>query len=291
MLSNATVIGTGLVGTSVALGLRQAGVPVRLEDRSGGALRQATRMGAGVPLSDGDEPADLVLLAVPPASVAQVLLRAQRRGLGRFYTDVASAKAAVIAAAAGQGCDFTTFVPGHPMAGAEHRGPSRARGDLFAGRSWALCPAPGTDPDAVATVRQAVRLLGAVPCELDAHAHDRAAALVSHAPHVVSSVLAARLKEADPLALRLAGRGLRDVTRVAAGDVPLWTDILVHNALPLAEVVEGLAADLQLVAEELRVTAADGLGGRPPALASLLHAGNAGRARLMGQDAEQAVSE
>jgi prephenate dehydrogenase len=278
-LTRVTVIGAGLIGTSVALALRERGVEVRLVDRNADAVRDAVRLGAGVPLDSRSESADLVVIAVPPAWVADVLFEAQRRELGRIYTDVASVKAPVIAAAAARGCDLDVFVPSHPMAGGERHGATNARGDLFAGRAWALCPVPTTPSDALDLMRHAAGLTGAVTYEIDAEEHDRAAALVSHVPHVVSSLLAAHLADADPAALRLAGRGLRDVTRIAAGDAWLWTDILTHNAEPVAELLDSMAADLRLVAADLRaVTTAES---HPTAqVTSLLVKGNAGRERL-----------
>jgi prephenate dehydrogenase len=279
-LSCVTVIGTGLIGTSVALALRDRGVEVRLADHSPDAVRQAAELGAGVPLTDQDQPADLVVIAVPPLYVAEVLYNAQRRELGACYTDVASVKAPVIAAAERRGCDFAAFVPSHPMAGSERKGPATARADLFAGHAWALCPTSATSAAAVEVVTSAARLTGAVTYELDAEAHDRAAAVISHLPHLVSSVLAGRLAGVDPATLRLAGRGLLDVTRVAAGDVRLWTDILTHNAKPVAELVDSLADDLKVVSEELRQVAANG-GASADGLAAVLSKGNAGRERLL----------
>jgi prephenate dehydrogenase len=278
------VIGTGLVGTSVALALRKADVEVGLHDRDEEALAHAVRLGAGLPLEAVGEPWDVAVLAVPPAAVAPALLGAQRERIAHHYTDVASVKSPVIAAAMTLGCDLTSFVPGHPMGGGEKAGPGAARADLFTGRTWALCPTPEAHPDAVGAIRLTAELTGAVPYELGADEHDRAAALVSHLPHLVSSALAAQLITADSTAMRLTGAGVRDVTRVAAGDVPLWLDILCQNAVPVAERIEAVIEDLRCAATELRAHAADPAaapGPRAPALASLLRRGNDGRRRLV----------
>ncbi|MEV4259805.1 prephenate dehydrogenase/arogenate dehydrogenase family protein, partial [Spirillospora sp. NPDC049652] len=136
------VIGTGLIGTSIALALRGRGSEVYLSDRDAAALAVAAEIGAGEPLPDGglDGPADLAVIAVPPAAVAVTLLDAQKRDLAAVYTDVASVKALPLAQAAEVGCDLASYVPGHPLAGRERSGPSAARDDLFLGRPWALCP-------------------------------------------------------------------------------------------------------------------------------------------------------
>ncbi len=146
-----------------------------------------------------------------------MLAAAQEAGQAACYTDVASVKASPLAAARALGCDLASYVPGHPLAGRERSGPAAARADLFLGRPWALCPVAETAPHAVARVDPLVRACGAEPVTADAGEHDRWVALVSHAPHVVASAMAARLADAPPGALTLAGQGLRDVTRIAAG--------------------------------------------------------------------------
>ncbi len=272
------IIGTGLIGTSIALALRSRGAEVWLADSDPAAARLAADLGAGTLLPDElAEPADIAVIAVPPAAVAASLAQAQARRLARCYTDVASVKQLPAAQAAERGCDLASYVPGHPLAGREKHGPAAARADLFLGRTWALCPLPQTSPEAAETVTALVRACGAVPVRTDAASHDRWVALISHAPHLVSAAMAARLETAPPQALDLAGQGLRDVTRIAAGDTGLWTQILSANAAPVAEVLTAVAADLAEAARML----ADGEGSK--SVASLLDRGQAGAARIPGK--------
>jgi prephenate dehydrogenase len=272
------IIGTGLIGTSIALALRSRGAEVWLADSDPAAARLAADLGAGALLPDElAEPADIAVIAVPPAAVAASLAQAQARRLARCYTDVASVKQLPAAQAAERGCDLASYVPGHPLAGREKHGPAAARADLFLGRTWALCPLPQTSPEAAATVTALVRACGAVPVRTDAASHDRWVALISHAPHLVSAAMAARLETAPPQALDLAGQGLRDVTRIAAGDTGLWTQILIANAAPVAEVLAAVAADLAEAARML----ADGEGSK--SVAGLLDRGQAGAARIPGK--------
>ena len=272
------IIGTGLIGTSIALALRSRGAEVWLADSDPAAARLAADLGAGVLLPDElAEPADIAVIAVPPAAVAASLAQAQARRLARCYTDVASVKQLPAAQAAERGCDLASYVPGHPLAGREKHGPAAARADLFLGRTWALCPLPQTSPEAAETVTALVRACGAVPVRTDAASHDRWVALISHAPHLVSAAMAARLETAPPQALDLAGQGLRDVTRIAAGDTGLWTQILSANAAPVAEVLAAVAADLAEAARML----ADGEGSK--SVAGLLDRGQAGAARIPGK--------
>ena len=273
------VIGTGLIGTSVALALREHGVSVWLADTDPEAARLAANLGAGVPLPDpGPEidRADVAVIAVPPSAVAATLAAAQARGLASCYTDVASVKQLPVSQARALGCDMTSYVPGHPLAGREKHGPAAARADLFLGRTWALCPAPETSEQAVDTITTLVKTCGAVPVRTDAAAHDRWVALVSHAPHLVAAAMAARLEAAPAEALDLAGQGLRDVTRIAAGDTGLWTQILAANAEPVAEVLAAVAADLAEAARMLTE-------GDPKSVATLLDIGQAGVARIPGK--------
>jgi len=274
------VIGTGLIGTSIALALREHGSAVWLADSDPAAARLAADLGAGEPLPRTTaEPADVAVIAVPPAAVAATLAAAQARGTGLApcYTDVASVKQLPVTQARAAGCDLTCYVPGHPLAGREKHGPAAARADLFLGRTWALCPEPETTSQATETVTALVRACGAVPLRTDAAAHDRWVALVSHAPHLVAAAMAARLETAPAQALDLAGQGLRDTTRIAAGDTALWTQILSANAAPVAEVLAAVAADLAEAARML----GDGEGSK--SVATLLDRGQAGVARIPGK--------
>ncbi|WP_409491169.1 prephenate dehydrogenase [Amycolatopsis sp. cmx-11-12] len=249
-IEKALVVGTGLIGTSAALALREKGVAVYLSDVDAHAVRLACELGAGQEWT-GEE-TDLALIAVPPHLVGERLAELQKQGAARAYTDVASVKADPIADAERLGCDLTSFVPGHPLAGRERSGPAAARADLFLGRPWALCPGVVTGADALRRARELVALCGANVVTVGAAEHDSAVALVSHAPHVVASAVAASLVGGGDVPLSLAGQGLRDVTRIAAGNPLLWRKILAGNALPVAGVLDRIAADLASAASALR---------------------------------------
>ncbi len=237
--ASVVVIGAGLIGTSVALALRERGARVWLSDRDAAAAELAEHIGAGVLLPDGGPPggpAAVAVLAVPPSAVAPELAAAQARGLARCYTDVASVKELPLRQARELGCDLASYVPGHPLSGRERSGPAAARADLFLGRPWVLCPDERTDPAALAAATGLAAACGAQVISLNAAEHDRWVALVSHAPHLVAVAMAARLEQAPPGALGLAGQGLRDVTRMAGSDAGLWMQILAANARPAAAV-------------------------------------------------------
>ncbi|MGP4029214.1 prephenate dehydrogenase [Actinomadura sp. 3N407] len=272
-LKRITVIGTGLIGTSIALAMRQAGAEVLLIDRDPAAARLAAELGAGAPWSG--ESADVAVLAVPPSAVARTLLDAQERGLAAAYTDVASVKVPPLDEAARLGCDLRIFVGGHPLGGSERSGPLAARPGLFDGRPWVLCPAGVADRAAVESVTELVTGCGATPVVMDAAGHDRAMALVSHAPHVVSAAMAARFADAPEGMVGLAGQGARDVTRIAGGAPSLWQEILAANARPVADVIEAVSDDLARAAAALRAHA-----GREPPVTDLLARGVTGHGRI-----------
>jgi prephenate dehydrogenase len=276
------IVGSGLIGTSVALALRAKGAEVWLSDRDEATARLAADLGAGtvVPdLRDAKGIADVAVLAMPPGAVAAVLARAQECAVADVYTDVASVKELPVKEARRLGCDLSRYVPGHPLAGRERHGPAAARADLFLGRTWALCPLPETAPGAVDAVLALVVACGADPVRADPATHDRWVALVSHAPHLVAAAMAARLgpPSVPHDALALAGQGLRDVTRIAAGDSELWTQILSANAGPVAEVVAAIAEDLAAAARALAATTSTS------EVAELLDRGRAGVARIPGK--------
>jgi prephenate dehydrogenase len=281
----AVILGTGLIGTSVALALRAAGTEVWLSDADQGNAQLAADLGAGRLLpADGvmPEPAEIAVLAMPPAAVAPCLAAAQQRGLARYYTDVASVKQLPLRAAAELGCDLSSFVPGHPMSGRERSGPAAARADLFAGRPWVICPTNDTSTEAVDAVTGLVGACGGVLARMPAPEHDRCVALVSHVPHLLAASMAARCAEADPQTLALAGQGLRDVVRIAGSDAGLWTEILTANAVPAREILLAVAGQLSVVADVL-AELAEGDEESAKRLTALLETGREGVARIPGK--------
>ena len=284
-MRTALVIGTGLIGTSAALALVQRGVTVHLADHDPGQARTAAALGAGTDELP-EEPVDLCLVAAPPAHVAAVLADAMRRGAARGYLDVASVKGGPRRQLEALGLDLSSYIGTHPMSGREKSGPLAATGDLFEGRPWVLTPTRDTDTEVLNLALELVSYCRAVPVVMDADAHDRAVALVSHMPHLVSSMVAARLENAEEAAVRLCGQGIRDVTRIAASDPGMWIDILSANPGPVADLLGDVAADLAETVEALRALQSSddakrraGVGG----IEDVLRRGNAGQVRVPGK--------
>jgi prephenate dehydrogenase len=280
------IVGAGLLGTSLGLALRRLGVAVELADPSPTALALATDLGAGQARLDAGSPG-LVVVAAPPDVVAEVVRAELAARPDAVVTDLASVKAGPLKALQDNGIDLSRYVGGHPMAGRERSGAVAARADLFAGQPWVVCPHPGSTRAAIAAVRALAVAVGAIPTELDPAAHDQAVALVSHVPQIVASLAAARLASAPDAALALAGQGVRDVTRIAASDPELWTQILGGNAAAVSAVLHGLRADLDAVVEALDALAAETeqspARGARAAVAGLVAAGNTGQHRIPGK--------
>jgi prephenate dehydrogenase len=281
LLGRVLVIGTGLIGTSIALALHGRGVTVELADRDPTAVSTAVRRGAGRPASAQDNNMfDIVVIAVPPSSVVDVLWDAQHSRLGHCYTDVCSVKASIVVEARRRGCDMSTFVPGHPLAGSQESGPRAARADLFRERRWVLSACEANEESFRRAV-EVVRLTDASPIVVDPDSHDLGVALSSHAPHVVSSALAAMFADTDPLTVWLAGRGVLDVTRIAAGPPELWVDILTHNAWAVAAALEAVTSRIRGIAANLRQLAMGGPAELAESVREALREGNRGREQLL----------
>ncbi|MEV5156682.1 prephenate dehydrogenase [Streptomyces werraensis] len=285
MLRTVAVVGTGLIGTSIGLAVSRHGVTVHLLDQDDVAARTAAALGAGV-VGAPDGPADLAVIAVPPGAVGDVLARTQAQGLARSYTDVASVKAQLTQDVLTSLDAPSRYVGGHPLAGREHCGPLAARADLFEDRAWVLTPSETTSQDAVNHVFEMIALCGAVPVIMDGRAHDDAVALTSHAPRLLASLMAARLRLGSPEEIRLAGQGLHDMTRTAVRDPGLWSDILQANAPAVAGVLREVRDDLTTVLGALDDAsgAPRGMRGRSlKPMVDLLDDGAAGLAAIQGR--------
>jgi prephenate dehydrogenase len=273
------IVGAGLLGASIGLALRERGLDVILADTSRANLRLAIDYGAGRAAAPDDAPS-LVIVAVPPDLVADVVAAELAVSLQALVIDVASVKAGILAELSSRGSDTARYLGTHPMAGRERGGAISARADLFLGRPWVITPADSTTDEQYRIAEDLAIELGATPVRMTAEDHDRAVALVSHVPQLVSSLLASRLREAPDSAVGLAGQGLRDTTRIAGSNPELWVQILAANAAPVARVLHDYRDELDAVIAALEAPAASG---SPRRIAETLAAGNQGVARIPGK--------
>lgn len=270
------VIGAGLLGTSIALACRRAGLDVLLADVSPENVRTASGLGAGR-VDEPGTPVQLVVVAVPPDHLGEVIV-ASLADDATVVTDVGSIKSEPLRAVLRDATpeQAARYVGAHPMAGSERSGPLAASAALFDGRPWAITPDEGADPHAVALVESLARLCGAVPVHLTPAEHDKAVARTSHLPHLLASLVAGRLADAPPEHLALSGQGVRDVTRVAGGDPGLWQQIVSGNAEALLSLLGEVRGELDALMDAVE-------SGQREALGALLARGVAGTLAIPGK--------
>jgi prephenate dehydrogenase len=255
--SKLVVVGTGLIGGSFALALKNAGKvgSVVGVGRGRDNLDQALRLGVvdraytrGEDWTAELADAALVLLATPVGEMSALFAAiAPHLGSGTIVSDAGSTKQDVIAAArSALGVAFSRFVPAHPIAGSERSGAAAASASLFRGRQVLLTPLPETDPAAVERVRAWWTQCGGIVTFLSAERHDALLSAVSHLPHLLAFALIGELANRPDAAdyWRVAGNGLRDFTRLAESHPDMWRDICIANAVRLR-------ADLAAYRQEL----------------------------------------
>lgn len=276
-LTGVKIVGAGLIGTSIGLGLRRKQIPVWLEDNSTTNLRLAVEYGAGSEAIESEP--DLVIVCLPPDKTAAQIAMELEQHPKATVTDVASVKGAILDELKKLSNDTDRYVGSHPMAGRERGGAIAAQADLFFARPWIIC-AEDENSESFYKVRSLVRILGATPIELDYSEHDRAVALTSHLPQLLSSILASELLDQEKQDIELGGQGLRDMTRIAASNPDLWTQIISKNSQSLAPFVRSVADRLSDAADQIESLA---LGGGLRGVYQLLTEGNDGVARIPGK--------
>jgi prephenate dehydrogenase len=270
MLSKVRIVGSGLIGTSIGLGLVQHGISVEMIDSDTSAQALAQDLIGG---SEVVNP-ELVVLAVPTSALSQVIKVQMSINPHSTFMDVGSVKNEVVQKVETFPALSTHFLPTHPMAGREIGGAGSARADLFQGRSWILTPTQDCLPETKALVIELIETLGATPIELSATDHDAAVAKISHLPQIASSLVAKQLRGTPVEWMELAGQGLRDTTRIAASDEQLWKEIIHSNRAEISELLISLQSDLTQMISAL---------GEPALIAELIAAGRAGKDLIPGK--------
>jgi prephenate dehydrogenase len=280
-IERVTVLGTGLMGTSVAMAAARAGASVTGWDVDPATTARAAAIGGFIPSASLEEAvadAGLVVVCTPTPMIAPSVVAALSATTAAVVTDVGSIMDPVMreVAARAEPADLPRYVPGHPMGGSERSGPEHASPSVLDGIVWVLSAAAGADPAAVGALETWISGLGARPVRMAAERHDRMVAFVSHLPQVASTVLMslAATEEADePEILLLAAGGFRDLTRLAASDAGLWSSILLANREQIAQAIDLYVDRLHLLREDV-------LAGRGDALASTFARAREARLRL-----------
>jgi len=222
------VRGAGLIGASVGLALKDAGWQVFIQDQTPEKTAEIARLTGLAVWDQGSDP-DIVVVAVHPDEIAQVILDSLQLYRESTVIDVASTKNKVQSDIQSFTQDFVRFIPTHPLAGKEVSGAIHASEDLFVDRTWVVCPSTDVSTDRLSQVLELVRKCGATPLMMTAAEHDQVVAVTSHLPQILSSALAARLLDLTDDSLAVSGSGLRDMTRLAQSQSALWTQIVLTN--------------------------------------------------------------
>jgi prephenate dehydrogenase len=270
MLGKVRIVGSGLIGTSIGLGLVQRGIAVEMVDSDPSAQALARDLTGGVVVVDPE----LVIFALPTPGLSQVIQSEIAINPQSTFMDVGSVKNEVVLQVKTFSGLSKRFLPTHPMAGREIGGASSARADLFQGRSWILTPEPDCALESKNLVLELITLLGATPIELSALDHDSAVAKISHLPQIAASLVAKQLAGTPAEWMELAGQGLRDTTRIAGSDEKLWKEIIYSNRAEISELLISLQNDLTQMIKSLD---------DPAKIAELIAAGRDGKAMIPGK--------
>jgi prephenate dehydrogenase len=280
----AGIIGTGLIGGSLAMALKKHGWSGEIIGYDLNREGLAAALEAGAIDIAADDPAELasqaglIVIAVPVRTIISVLRDiSPNLGKGSLVVDVGSTKANIMAAARELVPEGATFVGGHPMAGSEQKGFSHADPDLFRDAAFIFTPPPDCDPEVYSFITQTFTSIGARVMFMNAETHDHAVSLVSHLPHVLAFALVNMVTEANREVqgmTQIISGGFRDMTRIASSDVSLWVDILLENRREVEKAIELFHGALEEIKEDMRREDAG-------ALAEMMRKARSGRLRMV----------
>ena len=265
-----TLIGIGLLGSSIALASRQQGVVehIAIHTRSGDTLKRAEDLSLGdsyhQDVTESVKDADLVIVCTP-VGVCEAIAKAIAPHLaqGAIVTDVGSVKSSIIRQMQPHLPDYVHFVPGHPIAGTEQSGPDAGFPELFANRWCILTPPEGTDPAAIEKVETFWSRLGSNVEQMDAKHHDQVLAITSHLPHLIAYNIVGTASDLemvkDSEVIKYSAGGFRDFTRLAASDPTMWRDVFLHNKEAALEMLGRFSEDLTALQRAIRWEDGDAL--------------------------------
>lgn len=264
-IEKAAVVGLGVIGGSLAKALNAAGVEVTGIDMDEETLLKARKDGVISPdsfnINCDDEKhfellkkADVVFLAVPVMEIVHVVKKISPFfKKGAVVTDTGSTKRFLVNSISFELPEGVEFIGGHPMAGSEKSGYEYSKKDLFLNAPYILTPAPESSEESIEVLKKVVSKIGAIPYVITAEEHDRIIAALSHLPQVVATSLAATVGELDEGVewLKLAGRGFKDTTRIAASSFKMWRDVFITNGDEIIKVIRLYEKKLRELAEAI----------------------------------------
>ena len=262
MFKSVCFIGIGHIGSSLALGLRANRLATRIIAIDANADHRAKAVELGTVDQAFDDyaavsQADLVVISVPVGAMAAVgEAIGPHLQPGTIVTDVGSVKMAVVRDLGPSIPQGVHFIPGHPIAGTEHSGPTSGVATLFQGRWQILTPLPGTDQAALDKLSNLWRAVGAQVEHMEPQHHDRVLAITSHLPHLIAYTIVGTATDLETTlqqeVIKFSASGFRDFTRIAASDPVMWRDIFLNNREAVLEVIQRFTEDLTHLQRAIR---------------------------------------
>ncbi|MEP7240026.1 MAG: prephenate/arogenate dehydrogenase family protein [Devosia sp.] len=270
MFEKLALIGIGLIGSSIARGVRLKGLArhIAISTRRPETLDEARGLGLGDSYTldpvEAVKHADLVILCIPVQSYAATMEKiGPYLELGAILSDVGSVKQSVIAAMKPHTPKGAHLIPGHPIAGTEHSGPAAGFAELFVNRWCVLTPGPEVPTDAVAKLTAFWSALGSNVEVMDPSHHDMVLAITSHIPHLVAYNIVGTVADLEQATqsevIKFSASGFRDFTRIAASDPVMWRDVFLTNRDAVLEMLGRFLEDLGKLQTMVRIGDGDGM--------------------------------
>ena len=277
MISSVRIVGSGLIGTSIGLCLKGAGINVEMVDIDPNTAKLAQDLVKSTPISTPD----LIIVAVSIDVNQSEVIKQLNANQSSIVCDLASVKSDLILKVAELSDNAANFVSLHPMAGREMSGAQSARADLFTGRAWIAIDESTSSKKAKEIASELISVCGGSVYWMNASEHDQIVAKISHIPQILSTALAASLLNISEEKLNLSGQGLRDLTRLADADSKLWSQILLENRERLTPIISELVSQLEAVQENLSQNSAE-------KMRDFLTKGKSGKAKIPGKHGAKA---
>lgn len=277
MISSVRIVGSGLIGTSIGLCLKGAGINVEMVDIDPNTAKLAQDLVKSTPISTPD----LIIVAVPIDVNQSEVIKQLNANQSSIVCDLASVKSDLLLKVAELSDNDANFVSLHPMAGREMSGAQSARADLFTGRAWIAIDESTSSKKAKEIASELISVCGGSVYWMNASEHDQIVAKISHIPQILSTALAASLLNISEEKLNLSGQGLRDLTRLADADSKLWSQILLENRERLTPIISDLVSQLEAVQENLSQNSAE-------KMRDFLTKGKSGKAKIPGKHGAKA---
>jgi prephenate dehydrogenase len=268
------VIGAGLIGSSIALRMKERGNSVWLEDKDAKNLVLAKDLIA----NSETEPDffDLIIIATPISAMRNVIANLKKFNNNSTVIDIGGLKSKLLLEVEQFPDIAKIFVSAHPMAGREVSGSKSARADLFEGRAWLISATNLTSATAIEVAKDLGSALGATTYEISAEKHDQVIAAISHMPQLLSSLMGSLVLSEESDVLNFAGQGLRDISRLADSDSKLWSELVVQNSEKLIPKIETAIDLLKKLQNDLSTSNLVGIE-------SFFESGKKGRGRIPGK--------